>query len=466
MLLHDASQASTRSLTALLLALLALLWNVFLPARAWADAPRPKGLQLVLADTTQEQLSSFAAVNKYALVVGINEYQNQKQGITSLRFAVGDAKAIYQALVDPQRGDFNPDNVTLLTDDSPQKPTSTAIGKALNRLVTATSEGDLVLIFFSGHGYEEEGRAYLLPANADLDALDYSAIERDAFVRQIDRIPARKVIVILDACHSGGVNRGGKGAGKDAALSAKYYEDFTGSQGRAFIASSGGGELSWEDDVRGHGVFTSSLVDGLSGQADIQPQDGLVSLSELRGYVEKQVSDWASRRGKSQHPQVSLESAYGDIPLALDYAYLESQSKDLTERRNLASRLRSGLATTEGLRPDEMAAAIDVVSRYGRATPLSETDTQNFEFVRKLVDGAIDLKMYRAGVTCSPSLVTGAQIGLQKKASLLGNRWVLGGIGVAVVGTTLALTSGHKGGGSGKTTDNPLLLGPPDPPGN
>src|SRR5258706_16357854 len=144
---------------------------------------------------------------------------------------------------------------------------------ALNQLIARTGTVDLVMVFFSRHGYEDEGRAYLLPSNADLAALDYSAIERDAFVRQVDRIPAKKVVVVLDACHSGGVSRGGKGVGKDLALTEKYYDSFTGSQGRAFIASCGGGELSWEDEAARHGVFTSSLVGALSGAADQQPPD-------------------------------------------------------------------------------------------------------------------------------------------------------------------------------------------------
>ena len=459
MLLHDASPAAPHPLRLPRLAVALLLAAALTPAPALAQAEGAKGLQLILADSTQQQLSSFTALAKYALVVGINEYENKAQGISSLRYAVGDARSVYQALVDPRRGGFRPENVTLLTDDSPEKPTNIAIGKALNRLVTSTREGDLVLVFFSGHGYEEQGRAYLLPANADLEALDQSAIERDAFVRQIDRLAAKKVIVVLDACHSGGVNRGGKGAGKDAALSAKYYENFTGSQGRAFIASSGGGELSWEDEDKGHGVFTSALVDALSGKADRQPRDGVISLNELRGYVETEVSDWAGRRGKSQHPQVSLESAFGDIPLALDYSYLESQSKDLAGRRDLVSRLKSGLTTIEGLKPEELAQAVAVLDRYGQGATMSEPEGQHIEFVRKLVDGSIDLKMYRTGVAKVPPLATAGQIGLQKKSSP--TKWIIGGA-VVVAGVAL----GMAGGGSDPAapTTPTTLPAPPPPP--
>ncbi len=465
MLLHDATPASTPPLNLLRLASVLLLVAALAPAPAAAQADGQKGLQLILADSTQKQLTGFTSLAKYALVIGINQYQNQSQGITPLRYAVGDARAVYQALVDPRRGGFRPENVTLLTDDTPEKPTNTAIGKALNRLITSTGQGDLVLVFFSGHGFEDQGRAYLLPANADLEALDYSAIERDAFVRQIDRITAKKVIVVLDACHSGGVNRGGKSVGKDAALSTKYYENFAGSQGRAFIASSGGGELSWEDEDKGHGVFTSALVDALSGKADTQPRDGVISLNELRGYVETQVSDWAGRRGKSQHPQVSLESAFGDIPLALDYGYLESQSQDLAGRRDLVARLKPGLTTLEGLKPEELAQAVAVLDRYARGEKLSDAESQHFEFVRKLADGAIDLKLYRAGTAKVPSLATAAQITPQKKKSPA--MWILGGVVAAGAGVALGMAGGGSAGspGGGATPITPTTLpAPPSPP--
>ncbi|MBK7369611.1 MAG: caspase family protein [Candidatus Eisenbacteria bacterium] len=388
------------------------------------------------------------------------QYANKAQGISSLRFAVKDAEAIYRSLVDEQSGGFDPANVTLLTDNTEEKPTSATIGKALNRIITQAKENDLVVIYFSGHGYEEDGRAYLLPANADLEALDYSAIERDAFVRQIDKIPANKVIVVLDACHSGGVNRGGKGVGRDAALAQSYYERFAGSQGRAFIASSSGGELSWEDEAEGHGVFTQALARGMSGAADTAPRDGIVTLQELRTYFESQVSTWAGQRGKSQHPQINLESARGDIPMAINFAFFAEESRDLTARRDESQRLLSGLTQVQGLEPGEAAAAIGVVNRYGRGEALEATGLQHLDFVRKLVDGSIDTNMYRAGAP-KAVLPNAEALGMGvRKRSLFSNKWFLGGMGIAVADAAAAL----GGGGGGASTASPQPLG--DPPGH
>src|SRR5258706_15570248 len=90
------------------------------------------------------------------------------------------------------------------------------------------------------------------------------------------------------------------------------------------------------------------------------------------------------------------------MPLAINYAYLESQSQRRTEHRDNAARLRAGLAGVEELRAEEVADALGVVGKYGRDETLSEAESQRLEFVRKLVDGAIDAKMYRAGAGQRP----------------------------------------------------------------
>jgi hypothetical protein len=349
-------------------------------------------------------VEGYRSVRKYALIVGINEYKSKD--IPALRYAVRDANALYKVITDPRRGDFPDRFVTLLTDSSGTLPTAANIGRSLTRIRTQARENDLVLVFFSGHGYEEGGRAYLLPTDADLEALDYTAIERDAFVRQIDNIVANKVVVVLDACHAGGISRGGKGVGEDAALSGRYYDQFSTSQGRAFIASCSGGQLSWEDEKSGHGVFTESLVRGLAGDADTTPEDGLVTLFELRRFLEEDVSGWARRHGKEQQPQVNLESAYGDMPLALNSDYLDSRAQWLAERQATAAQLKVGLVSAGDLESKELAQAVDVLDRMAAGDSLTVEDEQWVEFIRNLVGGQIDVRMYRSGVKgLSPTVI-------------------------------------------------------------
>jgi hypothetical protein len=350
----------------------------------------------LLTSSEFEEVNQYAAIKKYAIVIGINDYSGKF--IPDLKYAVTDAEALYNVLIDPRQGGFLKENVFLLTDSSDNPPSAANIGKTLKRMISQVDEDDLALVFFSGHGYEEEGRAYLLPNDADIDALDYTAIERDAFVRQVDKLKAKKVIVIMDACHSGGISRGGKGVGSDAALSNRYYDTFLGSQGRAFIASCSGGQLSWEDEQFGHGVFTNSLVRGLSGEADTSPQDGLVTLFELRRFLEEEVSDWAERHGKTQQPQVSLEAAYGDMPLSINMNYVEDRTKVIEARKKKSERLKVGLVGVEGLSSEELAYSVTVLGKMATGASMTQEEEQTVLFIERLVEGSIDLSMYRLGV--------------------------------------------------------------------
>ncbi|UCH82634.1 MAG: caspase family protein [Candidatus Latescibacterota bacterium] len=338
----------------------------------------------------------FVAEKKYALIVGINNYDSDD--IPDLNFAVRDAKALYDVLVDQDRGAFSEETVVLLTDDTDKLPTERNIGKYLKRIARQAQEEDLVLIFFSGHGFEEGGRSYLAPRDADLDILDDTAIERDRFIRKIDEIDAKKVVVILDACHAGGISRGGKGAEEDMALSDRYYDEFTKAQGRAFIASCSGGQLSYENKETGHGAFTGSLVRGLSGEADRNPEDGLVTLHELRRFLEKDVSEWARRNGKKQQPQINLEGAVGDIPVALNSDYLHAEARRLADLEAEGERLRTGLANEGELTPEERSQGIALVDKYSRDEPLDSDETQMLQMVTNLVDEKIDVPTYRAAI--------------------------------------------------------------------
>ena len=57
-------------------------------------------------------VTTLAVAEKYALLVGINDYPND---ISPLRYCVADVVAFRDALVNV--ADFNKDNVYLMTDD-------------------------------------------------------------------------------------------------------------------------------------------------------------------------------------------------------------------------------------------------------------------------------------------------------------------------------------------------------------
>ena len=94
----------------------------------------------------------------WALIIGINQYQDP--AIDDLSFAAQDAQAIYDLLIDPQRGGFDPQRVALMTDQAESddlRPERSRILQRLRLMVQQVEAQDTMLVFFAGHGQEEEG---------------------------------------------------------------------------------------------------------------------------------------------------------------------------------------------------------------------------------------------------------------------------------------------------------------------
>ena len=97
------------------------------------------------------------------------------------------------------------DQVTLLLD---AEATGRNIRTALDNLATKTAPDDTAIVFFSGHGAHVPGNGhfqeYILPWDCDLRDLDGSAISGDEMTELLNKIRAGRLLVLFDACHSGG----------------------------------------------------------------------------------------------------------------------------------------------------------------------------------------------------------------------------------------------------------------------
>jgi len=234
---------------------------------------------------SQENISAF-----YALLVGITAYHN----LRPLSQTTTDASDLHNLLI--QSG-YSPSNLGLLLDE---QATKAAISDRLDWLARNADSDDTVIVFFSGHGAQRIGGfepgEYLCPVEADWYNLRGSAISDEEFTTALRAIRAGRVVVFLDACHSGGV-----GQPKDAALNVKAglseaaYSRLAEGRGRAVIASCRPDEVSWELPGMRNGLFTHYLLEGLRGAA--AKPDGSVGILDLFTYVSEQVP-----QHKPQHP--------------------------------------------------------------------------------------------------------------------------------------------------------------------
>jgi hypothetical protein len=259
--------------------------------------------------------------DRWAVVIGVGNYESP--GIPKLRYTVSDAEAIYQVLIGP--AGFKKERVLLLTDATERKPTVRNIRWALGTFLSRSArKDDTVLIFFAGHGapetdprgLERDGLAkYLIPSDADPDDLYSSALPMDELQTVFGRIEAERVVAFLDACYSGAA--GGRTFGsqrtRTGSVDDLFLERLTRSKGRVIITASRPTELSIELSELGHGIFTYYLIQGLKGAADFN-RDGIVTLQELYGYVEQQVTQKSRAVGGNQHPVMKGELE-GGLPL-------------------------------------------------------------------------------------------------------------------------------------------------------
>jgi uncharacterized caspase-like protein len=76
------------------------------------------------------------------------------------------------------------------------------IKASLHELASLSAPEDTVFLFFSGHGYIPPGNQMFYFAPAEFDLTSLSTIRMIADI--LREIPARNIVLIIDACQSGG----------------------------------------------------------------------------------------------------------------------------------------------------------------------------------------------------------------------------------------------------------------------
>jgi uncharacterized caspase-like protein len=260
--------------------------------------------------------------NRWAVVIGVGDYDNKS--VPKLRFAESDADAMYRLLT--TRAGYARENVLLLTDKAPEKPTLQNIRLALGDfLARKTTRDDMVLIYYAGLGAPEvdassketDGQAkYLIPRNVQPESLRRTAFAMEEMQGLVARIPAERVVLLLDTSYSGAA--GGRTFvppnARPRSLSDQFLERLAKSRGRLVITASGANEVALEPADLGHGLFTYYLLEGLSGKAD-RNGDGIVTVSELYPYLEDQVDRKSRAAGGRQRPVMKGEIE-GTLPLS------------------------------------------------------------------------------------------------------------------------------------------------------
>ena len=260
--------------------------------------------------------SAHANPNGVAVIIGNRHYQG---AVPEVSYAHRDAEAFKRYVLDALG--YDPANVIDLRDATQAQMVATfgneksAEGNLWAYLDPAG--GSDVVVFYSGHGVpsQRDGKGYLLPADADPNVPELNAYPIDLLYANLAKLTeAGSVAVFLDACFSGGSQRGmlienASPVYVSAALPTAVAGAMT-----VLTAASGSQLASW-DATAGHGMFTHHLLDALYGEGDADG-DGRVSAAEAKRYLDRHMTRAARRTYKRNQ----VASLLGDGQMALSFS--------------------------------------------------------------------------------------------------------------------------------------------------
>jgi peptidoglycan hydrolase-like protein with peptidoglycan-binding domain len=269
-------------------------------ARMRIQAETETARRAKLAKTKQNKaLALSRQAHKYAVavIVGNRDYAGRTPDV---EYAGNDADAIRNFVIDNLR--YRPGNVIDLRDATLSELNAT-FGTANNhkgRLFDYVRAGKSdVIVFYSGHGVPglKDRKGYLLPVNADPNRAELNGYPLDVLLANLAQVPARSMAVYIDACFSGESQKGMLvQATSGITVQAKVPNS---SKGMVVVTAAQNDQFaSWDEDAK-HGLFTKHLLEALRGKADGDGYgngDGKVTLSELKLYLDEEMTYQARRR--------------------------------------------------------------------------------------------------------------------------------------------------------------------------
>jgi len=253
----------------------------------------------------------------HALLIGVAAYEHIRPLPTAI---LNDVDDLAKTLTSQDLCGYESRNVVALKDAS---ATRTAVLAEFAALAARVSPQDTACVFFSGHG------ARLDPASdesallcVDFDRMNSAetSISAAEFSAALQSIKAQRLLVFIDACHSGGAGSFKGSTEEDDqtnGLALGYSEKSLGTlavgTGRAMMTSSRLTEESIVFKGQRNSAFTAVLLKGLHGAADAG-NTGFIKVFELFSYVSENVQRATS---EDQHPNFKCSEVEGNFPVAL-----------------------------------------------------------------------------------------------------------------------------------------------------
>ncbi len=267
---------------------------------------------------TQQTKASFdkGIIGKsWAVIIGLSSYKySGNNGLPNLIFADDDAKAFANTL---KKLNWSESHINLLINE---KATRKNILIALESWLTKAGPEDQIVLFWAGHGYpdpEDPEKVYFACYDTDI-LIPATGFRMDRVRSVLNERKAKNVIVLVDTCHAGKIiTRGHRGLSIVPQIY-KMSRQKKVPKGWIFMVGADTDRQAIEHTSWANGAFTHSLIKGLSGEADgyqnMGPKDNIVTMGELRAYMNTAMPDKTqSVLGVAKRPVIATSSGDPDI---------------------------------------------------------------------------------------------------------------------------------------------------------
>lgn len=264
----------------------------------------------------------------YFIGIGVSAYKDSSY---NLRYAAKDVKDFSAALKDKYPAAI----VHLVTNEEATAATISSIKKELLQ----TNPDDRVIVSLSGHGIIDPHFDFYF-GTWDIDFKNPAAegLSYDRLEWLLDSVPARNKLVLMDACHSGELDKEGSyttginehpadGSVKEVRGLIVTANDKTGTgmkntfelmqglfanigrgNGATIISAAAGTEFAFEGNKWANGVFTYCVLKGLKDLAADADKDGVITVTELQNYVSVQVEKLTNGKQKPTSRQTNFDN--------------------------------------------------------------------------------------------------------------------------------------------------------------
>ena len=239
--------------------------------------------------------------NTFAVVIANENYQS----VSDVEFAINDGEVFRDYLIQTLGIPVN--NVRFVANATLNN--MRGVMNWLHDVAVAWNGEANIIFYYAGHGIPDERtrNSFLLPVDG-LGTDFRTGYSLDELYQELGQMPARSVVVFLDACFSG-AERSGGGEMLIAARGVAIRAQPGTPRGNMVVFSAAqGDETAFPYREQRHGMFTFFLL------SKLQQTSGNVTLGELADYIETNVRRQSILiNNKSQTPAVVPAVAMRDI---------------------------------------------------------------------------------------------------------------------------------------------------------